>query len=224
MIPGNEKRIGRMINSLNSRGATVLSADFLAIHTSGHGQQDELATLHEAANPEWLIPVHGEFRHLLAHKDLAVRNGMESEKVLLAVDGDQVVLDGDGLTLREKVCEGAYLFSQGSITEREHGIFSERTTLGAEGCVIASLIVDLESYEIVASPTVLSKGWLNDDKAREFESEIEDILLKEIKILLADHDQITQDLLRQRVRRVTGGYVNERTKRRPMIIPIVDLV
>ncbi len=224
MIPGNEKRIGRMINNLNSRGATVLSADFLAIHTSGHGQQDELATLHEAANPEWLVPVHGEFRHLLAHKDLAVSNGMEPKKVLLAVDGDQVVLNDDGLTLEKKVCEGAYVFSQGSITEREHGVFSERTTLGEEGCVIASLTVDLQNYKIVATPTVLSKGWLNDGIAREFESEIEDILLEEIEELLAVHDQITQDLLRQRVRRITGGYVNERTKRRPMIIPIVDLV
>jgi ribonuclease J len=116
------------------------------------------------------------------------------------------------------------VFSQGSITEREHGIFSERATLGEEGCVIASLTVDLQNYEIVATPTVLSKGWLNGGIAREFESEIEDILIEEIEELLAAHDQITQDLLRQRVRRVTGGYVNERTKRRPMIIPIVDLI
>jgi len=223
-IPGNEKRIGRMINSLNSRGATVLSADFLDIHTSGHGQQDELAALHEAASPEWLTPVHGEYRHLLAHKELAIRNGMEPEKILVAVDGDQVVLDDDGLTLREKVCEGAYVFSQGSITEREHGIFSERAILGDEGFVIVSLTVDLRNCVIVTGPTVLSKGWLNDGIAKEFEEEIEDMVLKEINALLGDHGKITQDLLKQRARRVTGRYVNEKTKRRPMIIPIVNLV
>ena len=82
MIPGNEKRIGRMINSLNSRGATVLSADFLAIHTSGHGQQDELATLHEAANPEWLIPVHGEYHHLKSNVEIAKKCGVKKGLIL----------------------------------------------------------------------------------------------------------------------------------------------
>ncbi|HJM27606.1 MAG: ribonuclease J [Acidimicrobiales bacterium] len=222
-IPGNEKRIGKMINSLGRRGAVVISADFQDIHTSGHGQQDELTALHDAVNPEWLVPVHGEYRHLTAHKDLAIRNGMPPNRVLVAVDGDQVTLDDKGLVLREKVCEGAYIFSQGSITERSHNIFSERLILGEEGCVIASITVDLQNREILETPTVVSKGWLNAETARGFEEEIEELLIQEIEHLLDREKKISKDLVMQRVRRSTGGFVNEQTKRRPMIIPIVTL-
>jgi ribonuclease J len=148
---------------------------------------------------------------------------MPPNRVLVAVDGDQVTLDDKGLVLREKVCEGAYIFSQGSITERSHNIFSERLILGEEGCVIASITVDLQNREILETPTVVSKGWLNAETARGFEEEIEELLIQEIEHLLDREKKISKDLVMQRVRRSTGGFVNEQTKRRPMIIPIVTL-
>ena len=222
-IPGNEKRIGRMINYLNRRGANVISADFVNIHTSGHGHQDELTSLHQAAKADWLVPVHGEYRHLIAHKNLAVGNGMSAERVLVPVDGDQVILGKDGLTLKRKVCEGSYVFAQGALTEREHGVFTERITLGEEGCVVISLTVDLHDCTIVAGPTVISKGWVNNGIASDYEREIMGLVTEGISKMLNVGGQINPEGISQKVRRIAGGFVNEETKRRPMIIPIVSL-
>lgn len=223
-IPGNERRIGRMINHLNRRGAIVLHADYIDIHTSGHGQQDELEVLHKTAKPEWFIPVHGEYRHLLAHRDLAERNGIAPERILVAVDGDQVRLSDQGLAIHEKVCEGAYIFSQGSLRERSHDVFAERMILGEEGCVIASITIDQETRELVSGPVVISKGWLNPSTAHQLEAEIEQLLSKEINLLLSSEVKASKKALSQKVRRVTGGFVNDETKRRPMIIPIVEII
>ena len=123
-IPGNEERVGRMINNLMRRGASVSHADHLGLHTSGHGKQEELRALHQAANPEWFVPVHGEYRHLVAHKDLAIEIGLPAERILLATDGDQVELGDNKLELVEKVTPGDYPFVQGRILEYEHQIFS----------------------------------------------------------------------------------------------------
>ncbi|MEC7115941.1 MAG: MBL fold metallo-hydrolase RNA specificity domain-containing protein, partial [Actinomycetota bacterium] len=116
-IPGNEKRVARLVNNLVSLGASVVNDENLNTHTSGHGQREELSELHKAANPEWFIPVHGELRHLVAHRELAVEIGTNPKNALLATDGDQVIMEDSGLTLNRKKCQGHYIFSQGSIVE-----------------------------------------------------------------------------------------------------------
>ncbi len=219
-IPGNEDRVGRMINNLMKRGATVLHADHLGLHTSGHGNQEELRALHQAANAEWFVPVHGEYRHLVAHKDLAVEIGLPPEKVYLATDGDQIELSDDGLMLVEKVTSGGYPFVQGKILEHEHQVFSERRILGNEGFVVASVEIDNEENVILGDPKVTSKGWVNVHIAQDLEEEIARAIKEGIQKALLQKDA-TDEYLEQRVRRITGSLVNNLTGRRPMIVPIV---
>ncbi len=219
-IPGNEDRVGRMINNLMKRGATVLHADHLGLHTSGHGNQEELRALHQAANAEWFVPVHGEYRHLVAHKDLAVEIGLPPEKVYLATDGDQIELSDDGLVLVEKVTSGGYPFVQGKILEHEHQVFSERRILGNEGFVVASVEIDNEENVILGDPKVTSKGWVNVHIAQDLEEEIARAIKEGIQKALLQKDA-TDEYLEQRVRRITGSLVNNLTGRRPMIVPIV---
>ncbi|MDG2301332.1 MAG: ribonuclease J [Acidimicrobiales bacterium] len=219
-IPGNEDRVGRMINNLMKRGATVLHADHLGLHTSGHGNQEELRALHQAANAEWFVPVHGEYRHLVAHKDLAVEIGLPPEKVYLATDGDQIELSDDGLVLVEKVTSGRYPFVQGKILEHEHQVFSERRILGNEGFVVASVEIDNEENVILGDPKVTSKGWVNVHIAQDLEEEIARAIKEGIQKALLQKDA-TDEYLEQRVRRITGSLVNNLTGRRPMIVPIV---
>jgi ribonuclease J len=223
-IPGNEKRIGRLVNNLLGLGARVINDETLKTHTSGHGQRQELFELHKAAQPEWFVPVHGELRHLMAHKQLAVENGMESGKALVATDGDQILMEDKGLSLNRKKCKGRYIFSQGSIIESGHGLFKERNILGKEGCVIASVTVTTDDKCLKGSPIVISKGWLNEDLSRFYEDEIKEQLSKELPLYLRQKDNLTHDRLTQKVRRITGKVVNDRTKRRPMIIPIVEII
>jgi ribonuclease J len=190
------------------------------LHTSGHGNQEELRALHQAANAEWFVPVHGEYRHLVAHKDLAVEIGLPPEKVYLATDGDQIELSDDGLVLVEKVTSGGYPFVQGKILEHEHQVFSERRILGNEGFVVASVEIDNEENVILGDPKVTSKGWVNVHIAQDLEEEIARAIKEGIQKALLQKDA-TDEYLEQRVRRITGSLVNNLTGRRPMIVPIV---
>ena len=219
-IPGNEDRVGRMINNLMKRGATVLHADHLGLHTSGHGKQEELRALHLAANPEWFVPVHGEYRHLVAHRDLAIEIGLPPERIHLATDGDQIEIDDTGLMLVEKVTSGEYPFVQGKILEHGHQIFAERRILGNEGFVAALVEIDKVENAVIGDPKIISKGWINAEIAEELGEEIVQALKDGIQRTLLDED-VSEDHLQQRVRRITGSFVNDLTGRRPMIIPIV---
>ncbi len=222
-IPGNEERVGKMINDLMKRGADVLHSDHLGLHTSGHGKQEELRSLHQASNPEWFVPVHGEYRHLVAHKDLAIEIGMSPERILLATDGDQIELSDDGMELVEKVTPGGYPFVQGRILEYEHQIFSDRRILGKEGFVIATVQISKKDNEILGDPQIVSKGWVSAQAANRLEEEIAIAVKKGVQKTLLNEDVTDQDL-EQRVRRITGSLVNELTGRRPMIVPIVRKV
>jgi len=219
-IPGNEDRVGRMINDLMKRGATVLHADHLGLHTSGHGKQEELRALHEAANPEWFVPVHGEYRHLVAHRDLAIEIGMPPERIHLATDGDQIEISDTGVTLVEKITSGEYPFVQGKILEHDHRIFAERRILGTEGFVLAMVEISKADNTVTGPPTVVSKGWIHSELAEELEQEIVLALAEGIQRALLQGD-ISEEHLQQRVRRITGSFVNDLTGRRPMIIPII---
>ena len=223
-IPGNEKRVDRLINNLISLGASVVNDENLNTHTSGHGQREELSELHQAAKPEWFVPVHGELRHLVAHRELAIEIGTSSENALLATDGDQIVMEDSGLTLNKDKCQGHYIFSQGSIVETRHDLFKDRNILGKEGCVIARVSISEKDKTLIGAPSVISKGWLNPDISGLHEQEIEDKLSLELNLFLQSRKELTQEVLEQKVRRVTGTIVNDSTKRRPMIIPMVDIL
>ena len=223
-IPGNEKRVDRLINNLISLGASVVNDENLNTHTSGHGQREELSELHQAAKPEWFVPVHGELRHLVAHRELAIEIGTSSENALLATDGDQIVMEDSGLTLNKDKCQGHYIFSQGSIVETRHDLFKDRNILGKEGCVIARVSISEKDKTLIGAPSVISKGWLNPDISGLHEQEIEDQLSLELNLFLQSRKELTQEVLEQKVRRVTGTIVNDSTKRRPMIIPMVDIL
>mgnify|MGYP001170911943 FL=1 len=223
-IPGNEKRVARLVNNLVSLGASVVNDENLNTHTSGHGQREELSELHKAANPEWFIPVHGELRHLVAHRELAIEIGTNPKNALLATDGDQVVMEDSGLTVNRNKCQGHYIFSQGSIVETRHDLFKDRNILGKEGCVIARVSISEKDKTLIGAPSVISKGWLSADISERHEQEIEDQLSSELKTFLKNRKELTQEVLEQKVRRVTGSMVNDSTKRRPMIIPLVDIL
>ncbi|MCY3786288.1 MAG: ribonuclease J [bacterium] len=220
-IPGNEVRVSRMINDLIGRGARVVHSGEIEIHTSGHGRQDELAALHQAASPEWFVPVHGELRHLRAHAGLARRLGMPPERALVARDGDQLVLADDGLRVEPAVCAGDHVLVHGPFTGPDRGVLDERLTLAQQGIVVATLAVDLEAGAIVGEPQVTSRGWLDEADADGLEVEIEKELAGAVAEFLSAEPQATATDVRRVVRRTTGALVANRSQRRPTILPVV---
>ncbi len=220
-IPGNEARVARMIDELVRRGARVRHTGHLGLHTSGHGRQEELQVLHTVASPEWFVPVHGEYHHLVAHAELAVRMGLPEDRVLLATDGDQVVLDDSGLRLVREVTPGGYTFVHGDITEDDHDVFRERLILGEEGVVTATAAVDLQARQLRGQVVIESRGWLGDEHYDELTEAAACELHAALVDALADEADLSVELLERRTRRTVGAFVNTRTGRRPMIVPIV---
>jgi ribonuclease J len=223
-IPGNEARVARMIDELTRKGARVLHTAHLGLHTSGHGKQDELRVLHNVAQAEWFVPVHGEYRHMVAHRELAEGMGHPLDRILVATDGDQVKLTDDGAELIEKVTPGSYVFVHGELTEDDHDVFRERLILGDQGVVVASVSVVLEQRTMVGGPTIESRGWLGSDNYDGITADATEELRKALLSALERDDKVSTASLERRVRRSVGGFVNKRTGRRPMIIPIVTEV
>lgn len=219
-IPGHEERVGNMINALARRGAQVLHSGLAKVHTSGHGKRDELAALHEAVKPDFFVPVHGEYRHLLAHADLAYQLGMEDKNVVVAVDGDQVVLDGDGIELNKAVTSGQYTFLHSNFLSDDDGFLEERKILGEQGIVSVTVVVDFSNGKRVQEPLVQTRGWLHGDDVDEISDKIIDAVIESVDEELSN-DSWNHDRLTRVVRRAAGSTVNYESRRRPMIMPII---
>lgn len=219
-IPGNEAKVSTMINDLVRRGAEVVHSGLVDIHTSGHGKRAELTTLHTVANPEWFVPVHGEYRHLVAHAELATSLGMSDDRVLLAEDGDQIVLGNKGLRLKKKVTKGHHLLLNGDFLGPDRGVLADRLGLGQQGMVSITAVVDFDSARQMCDPWVEARGWLDGDDGREISEQIIKLVSKAIDEELRTADW-NRDTLIRRVRRAAGSCVHQQSRRRPMIVPIV---
>ena len=218
-IPGNEGNVNRVIDGLMRAGARVVHSGIADVHATGHAQADELKTYHSIVRPEWFIPVHGEYRHMKAHADLAVLMGADPDRVLQATDGDVVELADDGLTFVDKV-PAHYLFVDGIVGDVGHGVLRDRRVLAEEGVVVIVATVDAEAHKVITGPEVITRGWVYapeaDDLLDEAEAHIEKALVRALDDGVNDIDSLERE-----VRRAAGKFVNDRTKRRPMIVPVV---
>ncbi len=213
-IPGNEARIYRMINAFCERGAIVASGSALGLHTSGHGRQGELKVLHQAADAEWFVPVHGELRHLLAHKDLAVSLGMAEENVLVAVDGDQVEMNENGLKLNHQVCEGSYIFKQGKILSDSQSAIKERMEMSQDGAVFVS--AHIHRHKLQGRVLVDSRGWVDEDLKPELHGEVSQTATKAARNALKARKGEKE--IRKLLRKIIRDEAKNRTGRFPAIL------
>ncbi|TMM19826.1 MAG: ribonuclease J [Actinobacteria bacterium] len=218
-IPGNEWAVAKVIDGLYRLGAEVVHSDQAEVHASGHGKQAELQTMLAVARPEAFIPVHGEYRHLVHHSRLAVGMGVDESKVLLCEDGDVVTLDDDGIARTGEVPAG-YLYVDGTVGDVGHGVLRDRRALSEEGVIVVVVAVDGQAGEILTGPEIITRGWVH---APEAEGLLEDARAA-VKASLeeaVEEGATDHDTLRRHVRSAMGRIVGERTRRRPMIVPVV---
>lgn len=218
-IPGNEWAVAKVIDGLARRGANIIHSGVAHVHESGHGRQGELATLINVARPACFIPVHGEYRHLLRHARLAIEMGVDERSVLLCEDGDAVRLTDDSIDFDGEVPAG-YLFVDGVVGDVGMGVLRDRRVLAEEGVVVVVLTVDARSGEIITGPEIITRGWVH---APEAEALIDDARTAVVKAVgeVAQSGSREPDAIRRAARRAVGKLVSERTKRRPMIVPVV---
>ena len=218
-IPGNEGNVNRVIDGLVRAGAKVVHSGIADVHATGHAQADELKTYHSILQPEWFVPVHGEYRHMRAHAELAIVMGAAPDHVLQATDGDVLELSDDGLAFHSKV-PASYLFVDGIVGDVGHGVLRDRKVLAEEGVVVIVATVDSASHKVINGPELITRGWVYAPEADalldEAEAHIEKALVKALDDGITDIDG-----LERVVRKAAGKFVSDRTKRRPMIVPVV---
>jgi ribonuclease J len=221
-IPGNEWAVGRVIDALYRRGAQVVHTGLEPVHVSGHAKQGELQTLLSVVRPEWFVPVHGEYRHMVNHAHLAQGMGVEAGKVMVCEDGDSLVLDDHGIRRAEPVPAG-FLYVDGTVGDVSHGVLRDRRVLAEEGVVVVVATVDLHAGEVVSPPEIVTRGWVHAPEAEQLLDEASDVVRIALERALADGAG-DHEALRRHARKALGRLVGERTKRRPMIVPVVVTV
>jgi ribonuclease J len=217
LIPGNENSVFRVINGLTRLGADVVHKGNAMVHVSGHASAGELLYVYNVVRPRNVMPVHGEIRHLVANRRLAIDTGVDPDRAVLAEDG--VVVDlVDGVAKVTGKVECGYVFVDGaSVGDITETALKDRRILGDEGFITVMVVVDASSGKLVAGPEFHARGFVEDDSVfDEVRPLIEDALRQSIS---QGNDDPYQ--LQQVVRRTTGRWVNQAHRRRPMIIPVV---
>lgn len=218
-IPGNEANVSKVIDGLVRLGVQVVHSGISDVHATGHAKQEELKTLHSIVRPEFFVPVHGEYRHLVSHARLAESMGMGHERVLVCEDGDQLELSDDGLSVVGTVPAG-YLYVDGIVGDVGTGVLRDRKVLAEEGVVVVIVTVDISDGHILTGPEIITRGWVYAPEADDLIDEAAD-KVREAVAQAFEADAVDIENLQRVVRRAAGRFVNERTRRRPMIVPVV---
>jgi ribonuclease J len=219
-IPGNEANVGRVINALHRAGATVVDDRYASVHVSGHASAEELKHLLTLLDPEWFVPVHGEYRQMVNHARLARQVGVAEDRVIVCEDGDAVTLGAGGLEVERRAVPAGYLYVDGTVGDVGHGVLRDRRVLAEEGVVVVIVTVDAHTGEIVTGPEIVTRGWVHAPEAEEL---LEDArrTVRESVAEAAAEGATDFETVRRHARRSLGRFINERTRRRPVIIPVV---
>ena len=218
-IPGNESNVNRVIDGLLRAGAEVVHSGVADVHATGHAQADEIKTYLSIAKPEWYVPIHGEYRHMVANARLGVLMGVPEQNVLVCEDGDTLELSDSGLAKVGRVPAG-YLYVDGIVGDVGQGVLRDRKVLAEEGVVVVVVTVDVDAGKVLTGPEIITRGWVYAPEAEDLLDEACDRVAEVVEKSLAkgvrDIDALERD-----VRKAAGKFVAERTKRRPMIVPVV---
>jgi ribonuclease J len=218
-IPGNETNVGKVIDGLCRLGAEVIHSGLAQVHVSGHAKREELKMLLSLARPDCFIPVHGEFRHLTHHARLAQDMGVAASGVLLAEDGDMIELTDSGIDFVGEVPAG-YLYVDGIVGDVGRGVLRDRRVLAEEGVIVVVITVDAKSGEVLTGPEIITRGWVYAPEAEELLGEARLAVLRALDEA-SESGSADFETLRRRARAALGRFVSERTRRRPMIVPVV---
>ena len=217
LIPGNENAVYRVINGLMRLGANVVHKGNANVHVSGHASAGELLYCYNIVRPRNVMPVHGEWRHLVANAELAVATVVPRDRVVVAEDG--VVVDlVDGVASIAGAVPCGYVYVDGaSVGEADDALLKDRRILGDEGFVSVIVVIDASTGAVVAGPEVTARGFI------EAQARFDEVVPQLVEALArATADGITDTYqLQQVIRRCVGGWMGRTIRRRPMIIPVV---
>ncbi|NND73886.1 MAG: ribonuclease J [Ilumatobacter sp.] len=218
-IPGNEGNVNKVIDGLLRVGAEVIHSGVMDVHATGHAQADDIKTFLSIVNPDWFVPIHGEYRHMVANAKLAELMGVPHNRIVQCEDGDVIELSADGLAPIGRVPAG-YLYVDGIVGDVGQGVLRDRQKLAEEGVVVVVVTVDIQTGKVLVGPEIITRGWVYAPEAEDLLDEACDAVSEAVEKALSEGVRDVEALERD-VRRAAGKFVSERTKRRPMIVPVV---
>lgn len=220
-IPGNEKYVYNVINSLYKLGADVIYDELADVHTSGHACQEEIKTIHTLARPTFFIPIHGEYRHLKMHKALAEQIGMDSRNIILPSLGMQVELGANSIKQCGFVTAGQRLVDGIGIGDMGSNVLKERKQLSEEGVCVVVLNINNVKGCISSEPFIITRGVVYQDEMEAFVQDAKAAIIASLKE--QDLRSMEPAVIKSTIRRNISNFIFKRTKRRPMILTIVTL-
>ncbi|MGG7059704.1 ribonuclease J [Clostridium nigeriense] len=219
-IPGNDKLISKVINELFKKGADVIYEDLEEVHVSGHAYREELKLMHRLTKPKYFMPVHGEYRHLKHHKDLAITLGMESKNIFILERGKVLQINSEEAKISGKVHSGTVLVDGLGVGDVGTLVLRDRKHLAQDGLVNIVVTIEKESYSIIAGPDIITRGFVYVKESEELINELKEIATEELQNCL-DEKILEWYLIKTNIKKALERYIYDKTKRRPTIIPII---
>ena len=220
-IPGNEKGVYNVINALYQKGADVIYDELSDVHASGHACQEEIKIIHSLCKPKFFIPIHGEYRHLRMHKQLAMSLGMEERNILLPSIGMQVELSQNSIRKSGFVTAGQRLIDGYGIGDMDSNVLRERKQLSEDGFCVVIVNINNVSGEVSGDPFIITRGVVYQDEAEAFVQDAKNMIIASLKE--QDLRGVEPAVIKNTIRRNVSNFIFKRTKRRPMVLAIVIL-
>jgi ribonuclease J len=219
-IPGNEKLVSRVVNELFKKGAEVIYESLADIHVSGHASQEELKLIHRLIKPKYFMPVHGEYRHLKRHANLAVELGMSSENIFIMDIGKVLELTNDSAKINGSVNSGRVLVDGLGVGDVGNIVLRDRKHLSQDGLIVVVITIEGDTGNVIAGPDVISRGFVYVRESEDLMEEIREVCKLALQ-KCEDKKKNDWSTKKSIIRDALRDFLYERTKRRPMILPII---
>ena len=223
-IPGNESTINKIINNLFRQGAEVIYEKVEDIHASGHANREELKIMLSITKPKFFIPIHGEYRHLVKHIQLARELGLKKENTILAEDGDVIELTPESCKITGKAQAGRIFVDGKGVGDVCNLILKERKILSEDGIVIINIIIDSTTGELLVEPQIESHGFVHLDIQAGFSPDVKEIILNVINETSMFNNNNEEDILKDRIRREVRRHFKKTMGRLPIVFPIITKI
>ena len=220
-IPGNEKDVGRIINELSAKDVEVLHDAVVEVHVSGHACQEELKLMQALTKPKYFMPIHGEARHLVANRDLARYMGMSDRNIFLSELGKVLEIDANGAHWAGTVPAGRVLVDGYGVGDVGNIVLRDRRHLAQDGLIVVVATVDFYNRQLISGPDIESRGFVYVREAEELMEEAKQIALEAVTDALDDWENSDRMLLKKRVKDELTRFLYNKTKRKPMILPVI---
>ena len=219
-IPGNERGVSRTINNLMKRGADVFYSPLMPVHVSGHAAQEEQKIVLSLLKPRYLVPVHGEFRHLRHHANTAMSLGIPEDNIFILENGDCLEFEDGGASLAGNVAAGMFLVDAGAIAESSSGVMRERQQLSEDGMFIVVARINAQNGQLLGPPDVISRGFVSPQSANGLVDQSIEVVSQTLE-QTASQRVTDWGELKNAIRKDLSGFLSERTGKRPIILPLI---